>query len=69
MKQKNDIPAIVIESGKPIEIKADSREEATQKLSELRKQAEAEGLTPSEGGFIQHREGTFSAVITFIKKL
>ena len=67
MKQKNDTPAIVIESGKPIEIKADSREEATQKLSKLRKQAEAEGLTPSEGGFIQHREGEFFAVITFIK--
>lgn len=67
MKQKNDTTALKIESGKPIEIKADSREEAIQKLSELRKQAEAKGMTPSEGGFIQHREGTFSAVITFIK--
>ena len=67
MNKKNDAPAIVIENGKPIEIKATSRDEAAKKLSELRKQAEAEGLAPSEGGFIQHREGEFFAVITFIK--
>ena len=67
MNKKNDAPAIVIESGKPIEIKATSRDEATKKLSELRKQAEAEGLAPSEGGFIQYREGEFFAVITFVK--
>lgn len=67
MNKKNDAPAIVIESGKPIEIKATSRDEAAKKLSELRKQAEADGLAPSEGGFIQHREGEFFAVITFIK--
>ncbi len=66
-KTKNDIPATVnIESGKPIEIKADSRKDATQQLNELRKQAETEGLTPKEGGFIEHREGAFSAVITFV---
>ena len=72
-KKKNDAPAIVIESGKPIEIKATSREEATQKLSELRKQAETEGLTPSDGGFIQFikkdylDKGMFTSVITFVK--
>ena len=67
MNKKNEPPAIVIESGKPIEIKATNRDEAAKKLSELRKQAEADGLAPSEGGFIQHREGEFFAVITFIK--
>ena len=73
MKQKNDTTALKIESGKPIEIKADSREEAIQKLSELRKQAETDGLAPSEGGFIQFikkdylDKGMFTSVITFIK--
>lgn len=67
MNKKNETPAITIESGKPIKITADSREEATEKLTALRKQAEAEGLTPSEGGFVEHREGEFFAVITFIK--
>ena len=60
--------AITIESGKPIEIKADSREDATKQLADLRKQAEEAGLTPQAGGFIEHREGTFSAVITFVKQ-
>ena len=67
MSKKNDTPAVKIEAGKPIEIKADSREDATMQLSELRKQAEEAGLTPKEGGFIEHREGEFFAVITFIK--
>ena len=62
----NDTPAIKIESGKPIKIKADSREDAAKQLNELRKQAEAAGLTPKDGGFIEHREGAFSAVITFV---
>ena len=66
MSKKNETPAIKIESGKPIEIHADSRDEAAKKLNELRKQAEAEGMTPSDGGFIQHREGEFFAVITFV---
>ena len=65
-KTKNDTPAVTIEAGKPIEIKADSREDATMQLNELRKQAEEAGLTPQEGGFIEHREGQFSAVITFV---
>ena len=68
MSKKNETPAIKIESGKPIEIHADSREDATLQLSELRKQAEEAGLTPKEGGFIEHREGVFSAVITFDKQ-
>ena len=66
-KKTNDTPAIKIEAGKPIEIKADSREDATLQLNELRKQAQEVGLTPKEGGFIEHREGVFSAVITFDK--
>lgn len=65
-KKTNDTPAIKIEAGKPIEIKADSREDATLQMNELRKQAEEAGLTPKEGGFIEHREGQFSAVITFV---
>ena len=66
MSKKNETPAIKIESGKPIEIKADSREDATQQLTTLRKQAEEAGLTAKAGGFIEHREGQFSAVITFV---
>ena len=64
-KTKNDAPT-AIEAGKAITITADSREEATEQLNELRKQAEAAGLTPKDGGFIEHREGAFSAVITFV---
>ena len=73
MNKKNDAPTIVIESGKPIEIKATSRPEAAKKLSELRKQVEADGLAPSEGGFIQFikkdylDKGMFTSVITFVK--
>ena len=73
MNKKNDAPTIVIESGKPIEIKATSRDEAAMKLSELRKQAETDGLAPSEGGFIQFikkdylDKGMFTSVITFVK--
>lgn len=68
MSKKNEIPAI--EAGKPITIEADSRQEATDKLNELRKQAEADGMTQTEGGFIEYQrtaEGKdlFSAVITF----
>ena len=65
-KTTNDTPAIKIESGKPIEIKADSREDAVKQLNELRKQAQETGLSPKDGGFIEHREGAFSAVITFV---
>ena len=64
-KTKNDAPT-AIEAGKAITITADTREDATRKLNELRKQAETEGLTTKEGGFIEHREGAFSAVITFV---
>ena len=68
MSKKNETPAIKIESGKPIEIHADSREEAAKKLSDLYVQAREAGLTAKAGGFIEHREGQFSAVITFDKQ-
>jgi hypothetical protein len=69
-KTKNDIPAI--EAGKPITIEAESRQDATEQLNAMRKQAEGDGLTQTEGGFIEYQrtaegEDKFSAVITFNK--
>lgn len=66
-KTKNDAPT-AIEAGKAITITADSREEATEQLNELRKQAEEAGLVQDAGGFIEHRLGAFSAVIKFVKQ-
>ena len=63
-KTKNDAPA-AIEAGKAITITAASREDATNQLHAL-KEAGKEGLT-AQGGFIEHREGEFSAVITFVE--
>ena len=65
MSKKNETPAITIEAGKPIEIKADSREDAAKQIADLYAQATEVGLTAKAGGFIEHREGQFSAVITF----
>ena len=65
MSKKNETPAIKIESGKPIEIHADSREEAARQIADLYAQAAENGMTAKAGGFIEHREGQFSAVITF----
>lgn len=65
-KTKNDAP--VIEAGKAITITAESREDATNQLNELRKQAAESGLIQAPGGFIGHREGVFSAVITFVEQ-
>ena len=63
---------LAIEAGKPIMIEADSRQEATTKIAELRQRGEAGGLT-HEGGFIQYErtaEGIdkFSAVVKFNAK-
>ena len=66
-KTKNETPAIKIEAGKPIEIKAKSREDAARQIADLYVQAADEGMTVKSGGFIEHREGKFSAVITFDK--
>jgi len=66
-KTKNDAPAIEIEAGKAISVTAESRKEAADRLKELRKQAEEAGLVQAAGGFIDHREGIFSAVITFVE--
>ena len=67
MSKKNETPATVkIESGKPIEIKADSREDAARQIADLYAQAAENGMTAKAGGFIEHREGQFSAVITFV---
>lgn len=57
-----------IEAGKAITITADSRKDATKKLNDMRKHAEDAGLVYKAGGFIKHREGNFSAVITFDKQ-
>lgn len=65
-KTKNDAP--VIEAGKAITITAESREDATNQLNELRKQAAESGLIQAPGGLIEHREGVFSAVITFVEQ-
>lgn len=54
-----------IEAGKPITVQADSRPACNAKIAELREQANAAGLKNAEGGFIQHKEGLFFAVITF----
>ena len=62
--------ATTIEAGKPITIGTDTRKDATEKLNALRKQAEADGLTQTDGGFIMFNaagDGKFSAVITFNK--
>ena len=67
-KKTNDTPAIKIEAGKPIEIHADSREDAARQIAALYAQAADCGLTAKAGGFIEHREGVFSAVITFDKQ-
>ena len=62
---KTKIDAHAIEAGKTVEITATSREDAAGQLTALRQQAEEAGLKAS-GGFIEHREGIFSAVITFV---
>lgn len=67
-KKTNDTPATVIEAGKPIEIHATSREDAAKQIADLKAQATEAGLTAKAGGFIEHREGVFSAVITFDKQ-
>lgn len=70
-KTKNDIPAI--EVGKPIKIEGASRQECAEKVEELRKQGEADGMTYMEGGFIEYArtaegEDKFWAVIKFNKQ-
>ena len=59
-----------IQPGKPVKVSADSRPDAAKQLADLRAKAEADGLIPSEGGFIEYNaagDGKFSAVITFVK--
>jgi hypothetical protein len=61
---------IAITAGKSVKVSADSRPDAIKQLADLRKQAEAEGLTAVSGGFIEYNaagDGKFSAVITFDK--
>lgn len=65
MGKKND--TLVIKAGKPITITADSRKAASDQLNALREKAEKEGLVQAPGGFIEHREGEFFAVITFVE--
>ena len=68
MSKKTNTTAI--QPGKPVSIEADSRPAAEKQLADLRAKAEADGLIPSEGGFIEYNaagDGKFSAVITFVK--
>lgn len=64
-KKNKETSAKGIEAGKPITVQADSRPACKAKIAELREQANAAGLKNAEGGFIQHKEGLFFAVITF----
>lgn len=50
-------------------VEADTREDATAQLNDLRKKAEAEGLVQTDGGFITYNaaRGKFTAVIKFNK--
>lgn len=63
-KKKNDQQAAIV-AGKAVSITADSRRDAVKQLKDLRNKAEEAGLKQAEGGFIEYREGMFSAVITF----
>ena len=63
-KKKNDAPAIV--AGKAVTITADTRKDAKKQLDALRKQAKDAGLVQGEGGFIEYRDGIFSAIIKFV---
>ena len=65
-KKKTNTPK-AMEAGKAITISAKSRKEATDQLAALRKQASEAGLQ-HQGGFIEHRDGIFSAVITFVEQ-
>ena len=65
-KKKTNTPK-AMEAGKAITISAKSRKEATDQLTALRKQAAEAGLQ-HHGGFIEHRDGIFSAVITFVEQ-
>ena len=65
---KKKTEAAAIEAGRSVTVTAASRQEAKEKLDALRKQAEALGLVQDAGGFIEYRDGDFSAVITFIEK-
>jgi hypothetical protein len=65
-KTEQQTPAKTIEAGKPIKLTAATREELSAQLAELRKNGEAEGLTPI-GGFILYMNEEFSSTITFVK--
>ena len=68
--QQTESTATAIEAGKTITIEADSRQEASEQLNALRKQAEAEGLIQADGGFVMYNaagNSKFTAAITFTK--
>ena len=62
-KKNEETPAI--KAGETIKVESDSRVEITNKLNELRKQAQEAGLTQWTGGYIKYNEGLFFANITF----
>ena len=65
-KKKTKTPS-AIEAGKAMTISAKTRNDANDQLAALRKQAAEAGLR-HQGGFIEHRDGIFSAVITFVEQ-
>ena len=72
-KEEEKTTAQAIIPGKPIKVEASTRDEANKKVKELRKQAEAEGLTETSSGFVffnPEKEGdnAFSAILMFKQK-
>ena len=72
-KEEEKTIAQAIIPGKPIKVEASTRAEANKKVEELRKQAEADGLTETSSGFVffdPEKEGdnAFSAILMFQKK-
>ena len=67
MSNKKTKTPSAIEACQAITISAKTRKEANDKLAALRKQAAEAGLQ-HQGGFIEHRDGIFSAVITFVEQ-
>ena len=62
MKTKEKIVA-----GKPIKVEAPTREECAGKVRAIRKEAEAQGLKETAGGFISLEGDAFVTELNFVK--
>ena len=68
MSKEENTTSKAITPGKPVKVEASSRNEAGEKIAEIRKEAAKQGLTEQEGGFISATEdGTFIAELKFTK--